>query len=429
MNGRSDSRTLFAITVLALVLRGPSLLTRPIWLDEWLTWDRSAGLLGPAQDWVPGTYAGLVWAGSELGLEPPLALRLPSLLGALVAVWAAAWMSRTWSRGSTAHWGAPLLVACAAGFVPYGHEGRPYSWAVAGAFGVVAALGPSGPKSRWLLVILGALGSAWTWTGMGVCALYCLMSAITGDRRARWLGLGVAVQACLTLPSLWAVPWAEINGVGPSVEVLQLADSTSFWFLGGAAQRLPGLGLGILVACALWARGSGSALVAMVTVPAVVLIGAHLAGFHPGGPTRHLLVLAPPWIVVLCHRLRSDQLVLVAVAGAGLAVLQAPGVPHHEVAPLIGHVGSGARLHVDPVLQRSWAAERGRVPDSGDWTSPEPRDIELPVWVVERVASPYSVPEGVSATVLHEAEGVQLSVWQRAARQLPPAAPHVEAPP
>ena len=114
---------------------------------------------------------------------------------------------------------------------------------------------------------------------------------------------------------------------------------------------------------------------------------------------------------LLCRVAAPPVWIALSAVGAGLALAMAPGVPHHNVRPLVGQVGDGGVLHVDPVLQRSWREAGGRSPDSGTWERPEPRFDGQPVWVVERVSSGAVVPEDVDVRLQGQAQGVRLTVW------------------
>lgn len=218
----SDILPVLSILAIALALRVP-LLDRPsLWYDEAVTWSQSNGSLGHlfatvAADNHPPLHHLLLWLWIPLFGDSESALRSPSLIAGIAAVWLLYVLGKELG-GRRAGLAAAFLLAISPFHIWYSAEARMYAvFAAAGLaffYCLIRCLKTGSPGAMLLTAVLGALFlyshvyAAFAFAAVGAMLLIGLlryrMSAPQGpDQRARL----VRSLAALAISGAAFLPW------------------------------------------------------------------------------------------------------------------------------------------------------------------------------------------------------------------------------
>jgi hypothetical protein len=321
---------------LAVAARLPGLVSgRPLWLDEAMVVEAARsgdGLAALARlDLHPPLLAAVIAA---LPSSDAWVVRLPSFGASLASVAAAAWAGARWG-GSAASRRFGLFAALCPPWALYAGEARPYALALLVATLWVGELAAPRPARLGAVATVG-VATAWgLWPLLAVGAGAALVRAERPGRVAAALlpALGVAAALVPLLTVQLAGPGRalvdgslaalRVDGVGAAASA---AVAWAGWSIVGLRGGV-GLAVGAaLLAWAVWSPGRRSVDAGLVLLLAG-FAAASVAGWHPFGPTRHLLVLTP--LLGLAVALR---------AGWGWAPVMAvgwwlqPPLPWHDVA-------------------------------------------------------------------------------------------------
>ncbi|MHA7777435.1 glycosyltransferase family 39 protein [Roseibium sp. M-1] len=280
LTGENASRlTLTLILIVAAALRLPWLDRTSIWYDEAVSWSQSQGsfdnLLGlVAADNYPPLHNILLWLTTPVIGDSETALRLPSAVLGVIAVWLCYFAGKQ-TAGRSAGLLAAALLAVSPFHIWYSTEARMYALlATTGlAFLLSAMKVLERPKVNWAvaLALSGALflySHFYALLGFGAVGLACAVLVLIDTARAGHLRMSNALAACLAMgaSALAFLPWLLIlAGRARSVAeagfwiaypdlpflrtvAFSMAGSlVLFWLLAGLA--LVGVGMTVVAAC------------------------------------------------------------------------------------------------------------------------------------------------------------------------------------
>jgi hypothetical protein len=333
---RERWRWIAGTALLAVAARLPGLLSgRPLWLDEAMVVEavRSEGGLAALArlDLHPPLLAAILAA---LPTVEPWLVRLPSWLASVASVAAAAWAGGRWG-GPAASRRFGLFAALCPPWVLYAGEARPYALALLLATLWIGELAAPRPARLGALVAVGVTVAWGLWPLLAGGAAVALARSPRRGRLAAALlpGLGVAAALVPLLAAQLSGPGraltegslAALRVDGPAAAAWAAVGWVGWCFVGVRGA----VGVAVGAAALVWAASSPGRREVDAALAALLagFAAASVAGLHPFGPGRHLLVLTP--LLGLAVSLRAGWgWAPVLVAG----LWAQPPLPWHDVA-------------------------------------------------------------------------------------------------
>jgi mannosyltransferase len=224
LNGNSANRLILAlILAVAALLRFQNLDRTSLWYDEAVSWSQSKGtiaelLTAVAADNYPPLHNILLWLTMPLAGDSETALRLPSVLLGVLAVWLIFLTGKTLAGNTTGLLAAALLTVSPF-HIWYSTEARMYALlATCGLAFLLLVLKSLERPSAWRLVALGVTGALFLYShiyallGFASVGVVCGILALTGILKSGRNSLTNAVLVCLAMAAsaLAFLPWLII---------------------------------------------------------------------------------------------------------------------------------------------------------------------------------------------------------------------------
>jgi uncharacterized membrane protein len=308
VTGATASRmALIVILLVAAALRLPDLDRTSMWYDEAVSWSQSQGSLGDvlsavSADNYPPLHNIVLWLTMPILGDSETALRLPSALLGVIAVWLGYFIGREMS-GRSAGLLTAALLAVSPFLIWYSTEARMYALLAATGLAFLLSVMKVLEKSnlKWILAL--ALSSSlflyshvYALLGFSAVGLACLAFAVSDMVKAGRFRMSNALIACLVLGAgaLAFLPWLLILA-GRARSVAE----AGFWIAYPDLQFLKSVAFSLAGSLVLFWLLTGVALVGLVTN----LAASRENGAGTADTRLHILCLAytagPPLLAYL----------------------------------------------------------------------------------------------------------------------------------
>lgn len=324
---------------------------RPLWLDEalQLTLALSPSIYDAmcTQDLHPPALTLLLSAYASP--ESVLSARLPSFMASVLTIPLAGWAGAAWGDRHTSIAMAALAALCPP-WVLYAGEARPYALGLLAVCGVVAATKEAAPRWVALWGLLGTLAQYGAWPVVQLALLVRCVRDRSAEAGVAWFvvtWVQVVLFAGLMLPQLGGpgaglAEGALAHAFVAEQPVLHLLNSSievgTYLMSGTRSTGLLFVGGLLWIALALGASmGPRDDLIVLALGPLAVFAIASLLGVHPFGGTRHLLVAAPAWFV-LVTRLHGGVGAVMAIIAVASGAWFRPALPVEDVPAVLAQI-------------------------------------------------------------------------------------------
>lgn len=337
---------LFIILAAAMLLRAYDLDRTSLWYDEAATWSQSTRsfsemLSAVAQDNYPPLHNIILWLSIPISGDSEVALRLPSVLLGVAAVWLI-YFAGSFLGGRSAGLLAAALLAVSPFHIWYSTEARMYALLAASGLAFLLSVfkvleRPSGIR----LLALGLSGALFLYShvyallGFAAVGLVCAFYALADLVRTRTVLKSSALAACLAMgvSLILFVPWLIILAIR-----IRSVAATDFWIAYPGAEFLKNMAASMSGSLALFWILAGMALLYVLRP----LAGSFLASVTAIRTSRRATVVclaytAGPLVLAYLYSVFVQPILFdryLIAAWTGLLVLASAGA--NMIVPRVG---------------------------------------------------------------------------------------------